>query len=74
MLIQNIKNTEPLNNYTDLQYVYYDPNFLHEEAILKKDIWGFIDFDIETNEGIKNKNRIQNIINSFINFALNKCE
>ena len=37
--------------------------------ILEKDIWKFVDPDLKTKDGLKNKKRILNIIDNFVKFA-----
>ena len=66
----NKKNTGPPKEFKNLssQYVYYDDKFLDEDCILKKDIWSFTNPEIKSKDGIKNKKRIQKIIDLFINF------
>jgi predicted DNA-binding WGR domain protein len=68
----NQKKTGPPSNYTSSQYVYYDPTFLNEDSILKKDIWAFTDPDINSKDGIKNKKRIEKIIDLFIKYSCKK--
>jgi len=68
----NKKKTGPPSNYTSSQYIYYDPTFLNEDSILKKDIWAFTDPDINSKDGIKNKKRIEKIINLFIKYSCKK--
>ena len=66
----NKKNTGPPKEFKNLssQYVYYDDKFLNEDSISKKDIWSFTNPEIKSKDGIKNKKRIEKIINLFINF------
>lgn len=58
------------NEYQDEDYnTYSKKDKLFFGYILEKDIWKFVNPDSKTKEGKKNKKRIEDIINKFVEFA-----
>ena len=53
---------EEFNNYSNKNKLFFG-------YILDKDIWKFVNPDSKTKEGIKNRKRIEGIINKFVKFA-----